>query len=282
MTVWFNTTINHFNANSAIKANSTSDRGYLEDTFSTLTNAVQYANRRRHYFPERVPDVSGNALGSEFKAWLDAQVMLNRFIYPPTAEMRGPVPAAAPPAVVVVHPAVIVPPPPPPAVDEALLAHIALERERTEEARRQTLIEQVLAERDRAKREADRAQRELYEAQQDHLFQLRRMQEAEQRRAQEREEAERRRRQEEMEQIRVQHQHFVQNNLYVAQPHGRGAPPPRIRRPAPPSLAERLSLGMARAVQLAGRVLFNNGNAGLNQRQRLLLDKHGLGGPRRR
>ncbi|MBV5276959.1 hypothetical protein JZU56_03870, partial [bacterium] len=193
---WFVLTVDKYNRTATTKATNAAQRIYLEDT-----------GRKRYYFADRAPDVSADVLGAEFKAWLDAEVAKNSYIFAPTAAMA----AAAPAVVVHVHASE---PVIPAHVEadirrEALMMQIALERERTEEARRQTLMEQALIERDRANREAERAQRELRAAQQDHHNAMR----AEMQRTREEFAAERL----ELQRMRVEnHQHYVQNNMYMA------------------------------------------------------------------
>ena len=275
---WFVLTVDKYNRTATTKATNAAQRIYLEDTFCLVSNALNYTGRKRYYFADRAPDVSADVLGAEFKAWLDAEVVKKTYIFAPTAAMTAAAPPPPPAVVVHVHASEPVIPPHVEADTrrEALIMQIALERERTEEARRQTLMEQALIERDRANREAERAQRELRAAQQDHHNAMR----AEMQRTRDEFAAERM----ELQRMRVEnHQHYVQNNMYMAAarpPAGRGAPPPRVRRPPPPSFTEILSLRLAQAVQVAGRILVGNGNAGLNQRQRLLLDKHRGAGPR--
>lgn len=271
---WFTLTITAYNKTTFIRATTTAQKVYLENTFVIDHQVLEWTRGRRYYHADRAPDVSDNVLGAAFKAWLDVESPRNRYIYNPIMAAipvpavpfapPAPVVPVAPPAATIVH----VHAPAEPTADERLLAQIALERERTAEARRQVLKEQsqVLVER-------ERANREVRAAQEDHLNAMR----AEMQRVREQQAAERL----ELQRMRVEnHQHFVQNNMYMARPPGRGAPLPRIRRPPPPSFAEILSLRLAQTVQIAGRLLVGNGNAGLNQRQRLLLDKHRGAGPR--
>ena len=229
---WFVLTVDKYNRTATTKATNAAQRIYLEDTFCLASNALDYTGRKRYYVADRAPDVSADVLGAEFKAWLDAEVVKNTYIFAPTAAMTAAAPPPPPAVVVHVHASE---PVIPPHVEadirrEALIMQIALERERTEEARRQTLMEQALIERDRANREAERAQRELRATQQDHHNAMR----AEMQRTRDEFAAERM----ELQRMRVEnHQHYVQNNMYMAAarpPAGRGAPPPRVRRPPPP------------------------------------------------
>jgi len=290
MTVWFESTITAYNKdNTAHQATTPDDKLHLERIFVFTSKALFHNGKQRFYFADRVPDVSGDVLATKFKAWLDAKLAAGSYIYKPSPKVvaQNPPPAPAPAVVVHVHRAPSPPPvvdhlvvygdpdhaapPPPLSVDE-----IHRQAAREHEARQRELLDEIRAERDRATREAERAQRELRDAQEDHVNAMR----AELQRLRDQQAAERL----ELQRMRVEtHQHFVQNNMFMQRPPpmGRGAPPPRIRRPPTPSFSERLALGLAQAVQVAGQLLVGDGNAGLNERQRALLRLHNGNPPRR-
>jgi hypothetical protein len=272
---WFILTVKEYNKSNTPRIPDACINA-LQRGFVIQSEALEYdsSKRQRLYFPRRVPDVSGDAVATVFKAWIDREVLKNGYI------KLGEEADVPPPAVTVIHPVVLVPPPAVyvPVDGDGVPKFFQRARDSAEDERRrqeEALIhsskereESLARELHHVTKERDQLRYDMYESRnraRDELNDLR----AEMHRLHERTEASLSLK------APVQqhtHQHLSQTNVYMTPPTPRGPPKPR---PKALSLLGNVSLTMAKGFQTVGKLLTGDQNALLSKQQRELVRKYG-------